>query len=225
MSGVNWKRRPAFLIDVGHRACCGADSNASGAWPPPMDAIRPGVEGTFVLSALREENSRRIREEKRVRYVIGIRASTEYRTGGRRLRELDFVRLVLAVRTLTGAGSTAHGYLSVPDERGASRARRWQRKYAAMDLVGVLLHRASAVGEGRLREERGRDAFERTGRAPALPAASSASLGDPDSEEAFRAAIREREPGVVEVPSDTPPPLGVRWDYSGTSSVATHTES
>lgn len=160
-----------------------------------------------------------------MRYVLGMTSSIDSRTGCRRFRELDFVRLVLAVRTLADAGATAHGYLMAPDGRVAPRVRSWQRKYAAVDLVSVLLHGALAAGQGRLRQEKGRDGLGSTTPAPSQPAESSRSLAEAASEEALRAAIRENEPGVMEVPSGTPSPFGVRWDYFGTRDAASVVEA
>ena len=82
-----------------------------------------------------------------MRYILGLKSSIDSRSGGCRIRELDFVRLVLAVRILSDAGSNAHGYVMLPDEQVASRVRGWQRRYSASDLVSVLLHSAATAGE------------------------------------------------------------------------------
>jgi len=152
-----------------------------------------------------------------LRYVFGMaKSSLDTRGGKGRNLELDFVRLVLAVRTMTADGSTAHGYLLVLDDRVASRVRSWQRKYAALDLVSVLVHTATVAEQESLCEEKRLNALAITTQKPTLPSASVASLGEAIAEKALRAAIHESEPGVVEAPPDTALPLGVRWDFFGT---------
>mgnify|MGYP003587783266 CR=1 FL=1 len=151
-----------------------------------------------------------------MRYVFGMAKSPlDLRGGKARSLELDFVRLVLAVRTETAAGNTAHGYLLVLDERVASRVRRWQERYEAEELVTVLRREASGEAMHRLREEKRRNALGIVPR-PAQPAASSvASLGERIGEEALRVALAELEPGVVELPPEVERPLGVKWDFYG----------
>jgi hypothetical protein len=152
-----------------------------------------------------------------MRYVLGMaKSSLDTRGGKGRNLELDFVRLVLAVRTMTADGSTAHGYLLVLDERVASPVRKWQRKYAAQDLVSILVHTATASEQDSLREEKRLNALAITTQTPSQPSASAASLGEAVAEKALRAAINESEPGVVEAPPDAALPLGVRWDFFGT---------
>lgn len=156
-----------------------------------------------------------------MRYVVGMVGSSPNSTGGKRRGvELDFVRLVLAVRTLHVGGSTAHGYLLAPDERVAARARSWQRKYAATDLVTIFRHDSSVEMEGCPREETRPDAPEMTWKALSLSLASSAPPGEMDAREALCRAIRGNEPGVTEASSATPAPFGVRWDYFGTRGVS-----
>ncbi len=142
-----------------------------------------------------------------MRYVLGlVTSSNDTRSG--ESPELDFVRLTLAARTMADAGCTAHGYLVALDERAAARARIWQRKYAARDLVTVLLQDAKAGEQVR----------------PHAVERSDAIAG-----EALRAAVREHEPGVVEAAPGVAVPFDVRWSYFGTlgddNALGEHEES
>lgn len=152
-----------------------------------------------------------------MRYVVGMVGSSPNSLGGKSCGvELDFVRLALAVRTLNVDGSTAHGYLLVPAERDVARARHWQRKYSALDLVTIFRHDSRVDMDGCPREEKRPDAPEVSWRALSLPSASSAPPGEMDAREALCCAIRGNEPGVVEAFPGTPAPFDVRWDYFGT---------
>ena len=154
-----------------------------------------------------------------MRYVFGMaKSSLDTRGGKGRSLELDFVRLVLAVRTEAAAGNTAHGYLLVLDERVAARARLWQQKYEAEQCVTVLTHEVTGALQKSLRGEKRRTAPAVTKPAAAPAAGSVASLGEALGERELRAAIREREPGVVECAPDVEPTLGIRWDFYGSRS-------
>lgn len=151
-----------------------------------------------------------------MRYVLGMaKSSLDTRGGKGRNLELDFVRLVLAVRTKIAEGAAAHGYLLVLAEGVAARACTWRTKYLAQDLVTVLFHEATVEEQERLHEEKRLNAQAITTNDYSLRSESAAPLGRVVGEKALLHAICEMEPGVVEAFADIEPPLGVRWDFFG----------
>lgn len=151
-----------------------------------------------------------------MRYVLGMaKSSLDTRGGKGRNLELDFVRLVLAVRTKIAGGADAHGYLMVLDERVKARACNWRQRYEAKDLVTVLVHDATVDEQEVLREEKRLNALAITTHSAASPSASVASFGEKIGEDALRTAIWQREGDVEENPLGIAAPLGVRWDFFG----------
>lgn len=149
-----------------------------------------------------------------MRYVLGMaKSSLDIRGGKGRNLELDFVRLVLAVRTRIAAGATAHGYLLVLDERVAARACGWREKYEAKDLVTVFVYAATASEHVSLLEEKRLNAVAISSLGSSLPSESAAPLGQKIAEKALRSAIEAKESNTSEPPAGLEWPLRVRWDY------------
>lgn len=151
-----------------------------------------------------------------MRYVLGMaKSSLDTRGGKGRNLELDFVRLVLAVRTRIATGATAHGYLLVLDERVAARACGWREKYEAKDLVTVFVYAATASEHASLLAEKRLNAAAITSPGSSLPSESAALVGQNIAENALRLAIEAKESVKPEAPAGFEWPLHVRWDYFG----------
>lgn len=151
-----------------------------------------------------------------MKYVLGMaKSSLDTRGGKGRNLELDFVRLVLAVRTCLARNIDARGYLLVLDDRVAGPAIRWREKYEAQDFVTILVYEPTVEERARLRDEKGRNAAGITPAGTALPTASSAPIGEELAERALRVAVRKREEKLNLAPEGVTPPLRVRWDLFG----------
>jgi hypothetical protein len=135
--------------------------------------------------------------------------------------ELDFLRLVYAVKELRRRGDDAQGYLLVADEKIERRVdKTWRDKYEAGDTVQVetapLTDTERAVLEQEVEENvagmvagtLGEDVGDR----------SSAVLGASLIEDELKRMIEGHEPGVQQCNDPAEFPFGIQWDYYGRSS-------
>ena len=132
--------------------------------------------------------------------------------------ELDFLRLVVAVRDLRSAGNEAQGYLLVLTNDIGGRVATWVSKYRAGDAVQILRSELSTDRLAQIRREvesniqgmaakfLGKDVAGR----------SDASFGAGLLETELREVIGKREHGVVQVCDPALLPFGIRWDLYGT---------
>ncbi len=116
--------------------------------------------------------------------------------------ELDYLRLLVAVRQLRQQGQDAAGYLLVMTSAIKRRAHAWASKYGANDEVQVVVATLTAR---RQRQSRGRPVRGR----------SDARKGGRLAERQLSAFIEKREPRVRRITDSKNLPLGIRWDYYG----------
>lgn len=154
-----------------------------------------------------------------MRYVLGMaKRHLDLRGAKAAKLELDFLRLLVAVRELRRSRHEAIGYLLVMTKAIKARTTSWVRKYRCQDEVQVLLGKLRSrqltaleteAASNRLGMVAGTQGLRVGGR-------SSAVVGAKLAERLLVAQIKEREPGVREITTRRDLPLMIRWDFCGT---------
>lgn len=130
--------------------------------------------------------------------------------------ELDFLRLVYAVKELRRKGECAQGYLLVTEEAICKRVKEWQIKYDAGDAVVV---EAACLTEEERRVIKEEAARNKAGMAAGtygedVDGRSDATFGGCLMERKLEEWIECQEPGV-QLCNTKDPPLRIHWDYYG----------
>ena len=153
-----------------------------------------------------------------MKHVLGMAKSHLNLKGAKREKlELDYLRLVYAVKDLRARGDDAQGYLVVLDENLASRLRRWGNSYEAQGCVTVVLAHLSEQVMDKVKDEK------RKNRAGMVAGATGARVGGRSSaafskatvEDVLKMKICELEPNVEAVDDKKKSPCGIRWDFYG----------
>ncbi|MGO9600584.1 MAG: hypothetical protein ACLP7Q_21590 [Isosphaeraceae bacterium] len=136
--------------------------------------------------------------------------------------ELDFLRLVYAVKALRKSGNEASGYILVMTPAIAQRVAAWQSKYQSGNSVLVGTAQLSQEQFGCIQAEvranidgmvAGTVGEDVAGRA-------DATVGGQMGEELLRQFIEAREQGVHRSLNEREFPFRIRWDYYGTHNSA-----
>ena len=153
-----------------------------------------------------------------MKYIIGMAKSPLDARGGKgRNLELDFLRLLLAVRHLGCDGNSAQGYLLVLTPELGRLAERWHEKYDAGPAVKILVGELDASTRSRLEAEK--QANARGSLPKSLDSQSGdsgdsvAGLGKKTGEDSLRAEILKLEPNARE--ANGVGPFRVNWDFFG----------
>lgn len=134
--------------------------------------------------------------------------------------ELDFLRLVYAVKELRRTSADAQGYLLVADEKIKRRVdNKWREKYKAGDTVQVCVARLMDTERAMLE----REVEENT--AGMVAGTLGEDVGDRSSavhgasliERELKRVIESHEPGVQQCDDPAESSFGIQWDYYGRS--------
>jgi hypothetical protein len=135
--------------------------------------------------------------------------------------ELDFLRLVYAVKELRRGGDDAQGYLLVADEKIKQCVdKRWRKKYRAGDTVRVCVAQLTDTERAVLEQE------VKKNRAGMVAGALGEDVGDRSSaargasliERELKRTIESHEPGVQQCDDPAESTIDIQWDYYGRSS-------
>ena len=131
--------------------------------------------------------------------------------------ELDYLRLIYAVREMRKQGDSAQGYLVVMTEEILNRVRQWEYKYQGKECVEVLSVSLPSRVRRTLENEKPRNlagmvAGSTGGKAGGR---SNADTGRNTGEAALTEIILRLEPSVQRVRDENRFPLGIRWDFYG----------
>ena len=153
-----------------------------------------------------------------MRHILGMVKSQLDLNGAKSQKlELDYLRLVYAVKEIKKRGDYALGYLAVLAPSILDRVKHWEAKYQAEGCVKVINIHLSSSDKSKLKEEKtsniagmvtgamGGEAGER----------SSANFGRKTGENALRKKIFESEQNVEEIMDKTEFPLRIQWDFYG----------
>ena len=131
--------------------------------------------------------------------------------------ELDYLRLVFAVKEMRRQGDSAQGYLAILTPEISGRVKQWEHKYRGRECVEVMTISLPGHVKNGLKQEKasnlagmvaGATGGESGGR-------SSADFGRETVEHALRRIILKSEPDVHQVIDENKYPFGIRWDFYG----------
>ena len=131
--------------------------------------------------------------------------------------ELDYLRLVYAVKEMRKQGENAQGYLVVMTDEMVSRVSQWEYKYQGKGHVEVI----SASLADRIRHKlENEKAANLAGMIEGLigdkaAGRSNAYIGREIGEGALTEIIQRLEPNIQRVWDENKFPLGIRWDFYG----------
>jgi len=155
-----------------------------------------------------------------MKHVLGMAKSHLDLKGAKRPKlELDFLRLVYAVKELRARGDQAKGYLLVMEKEIATRAESWIEKYQAGDAVVIEVAGLSPDEREALEAEKKSNIAGMVAGSlgSTVGNQSNAVLGKHLGEDALRNLIMSKEPGVQEMKDESAFPLRIRWDFYGWS--------
>jgi len=153
-----------------------------------------------------------------MKHVLGMAKSSLDLKGAKSQKlELDYLRLVYAVKELRKNGDNAHGYLIVLTPQISERVKQWEDKYSGKHCVEVIDASLSTGVKNRLKNEKANNlagiAAGVTG--GEVGGRSRANFGRDTGENVLRQTILELEPKVKLVKDESRFPCRVRWDFYG----------
>ena len=154
-----------------------------------------------------------------MKHILGMAKSFLDLKGSRSQKlELDYLRLVYAVKDLRNSGDSAQGYLVVLTPEIYKCVKRWENKYRSKDCVMVIDVSLPNPIKNSLKLEKennkaGMVAGVTGGKAGGL---SNAYLGRQTGEYALTDSILELEPKVKQIKDEYRFPCYIRWDFYGT---------
>ena len=155
----------------------------------------------------------------RIKHFFGMaKSSMDLRGGKGRNMELDFLRLVYAVKWHIERGSQAHGYLAVLDsKKNAQRIDVWKKKYHAESFVTCLNPPINSEQRAALKKEKDANALAVKAGMQGETASllSQATEGSKIGEQVLREEIKKAEPSVQEITDKGQMLFDIRWDYYG----------
>jgi hypothetical protein len=139
--------------------------------------------------------------------------------------ELDYLRLLVAVRQLRQQGQDAAGYLLVMTSAIKRRAHAWASKYCAKDEVQVVVATLTPRRQRQVQAEvrANRIGMVEGSRGRPVRGRSDARMGGRLAERQLSAFIEKREPHVRKITDSKDLPLGIQWDYYGIIDLANGT--
>jgi|GEM_PF-583853 len=160
---------------------------------------------------------------RRQLHVLGMAKSClDLRGANAPKLELDFLRLVSAIRDFEEIGEEAVGYLIVLDERVEARANSWRAKYGIGEKIVVQKADLHNIQFEALQEEKARHAIGMLQKYlfhEVEKELSVAELGKQLGESALSQKIETEHRGIAPLHTKLPRtelPLQVAWDYYGT---------
>ena len=156
-----------------------------------------------------------------VKHVIGMaKRFLDLRGAKAPKLELDYLRLLYAVKEIRREGNEAQGYLVVLTSQISAVASRWGKKYggegAVITWVPPLSQKEKGMIEAEVKSNIEGMLIGSTGLG--TEGRSSAALGASIAERYLVTFIEEREPGVYRETRESLFPFRVRWDYYGKKS-------
>lgn len=153
-----------------------------------------------------------------MKHILGIAKSHLDLKGAKAPKlELDYLRLIYAVKEIRKQGDSAQGYLVVMTDGILTRVRQWEYKYQGNACVKVLSVSLPSRVRCTLESEKTRNLAGMVAGATGGKASgrSSADTGRNIGEAALIEVILGLEPSVRRVRDENRFPLGIRWDFYG----------
>ncbi len=153
-----------------------------------------------------------------MRYILGMAKRALDLNGAKRQKlELDYLRLVYAVKELRRQGKGAQGYLVVLTNEIYNTTSTWNEKYQANDTVKVLV---ASITEQERRDIENEINLNISGMLAGTAGEdtkgqSSAERGGAIGEHYLNELIKQYEPGVAKGINEKGFPFTISWDYLG----------
>ncbi len=131
--------------------------------------------------------------------------------------ELDYLRLVYAIKELRKQADVAQGYLVLMTDRIFNQVKQWEYKYQGKELVKLKIASLSDQAKRTLENEKARNTAGMIAGTSGGNAGSrsNASNGRYIGEVALSHIIVQLEPNVQRIKDESKFPLGIRWDFYG----------
>ena len=132
--------------------------------------------------------------------------------------ELDYLRLVYAVKEIRKQADNAQGYLVVMHDTILKRVMQWEYKYQGNKSVPLEIASLSEKMKRTLENEKAHNTEGMVAGASGGDAdgRSNADKGQDIGEAALLHIITQREPNVQRINDESKFPLSIRWDFYGT---------
>lgn len=153
-----------------------------------------------------------------MRHILGMTKSFLDLKGAKSSKlELDYLRLVYAVKEIRKRGDSAHGYLVVLTPQILDRVNQWEDKYRGNKCVEVINASLPSLIKDSLKQEK---ASNLAGMVAGVTGGkvggrSNANFGRETGEDALKRTILMLEPNVEQVKDENKFPCGIRWDFYG----------
>jgi len=131
--------------------------------------------------------------------------------------ELDYLRLIYAVKEIREKGGNAQGYLVVMTEEIFNRVKQWEYKYQGKECVELLVATLPNHVRRILENEKTRnlDGMIAGATGEKVGDRSNADKGRNIGETTLMEIILRLEPNVQQLKDENRFPLGIRWDFYG----------
>jgi hypothetical protein len=153
-----------------------------------------------------------------MKHVLGMAKSFLDLKGAKSQKlELDYLRLVYAVKDLRNGSDNAQGYLVVLTPQISEHVKQWESKYRGMDFVKIIDVSLPSCVKNRLKQEKTSNLAGMAASVTGVEAGgrSSADFGRHTGENNLRKILLGLEPRVREVKDENRFPCCVRWDFYG----------
>ena len=153
-----------------------------------------------------------------MKHILGMSKSSLDLKGAKGSKlELDFLRLVYAVKEIRRQGENAQGYLIVLTPRIAESAKDWEHKYKCENCVKIIDMPLSNDAKDRLIKEKKRNIAGMVAGATGgkTLGRSSANIGRETGENGLKQMILMLEPKAKQIKDESAFPFGARWDFYG----------
>jgi hypothetical protein len=154
-----------------------------------------------------------------MKHILGMAKSFMDLKGAKSQKlELDYLRLVYAVKDLAENGEKAKGYFVVLTPQIEASAKNWEYKYRgqnSVDIISVSL--PNSVNKRLKQEKRNNISGMLAGSIGQNVAGRSiANFGKQTGENTLKEKILGLEPRVKQIKDENKFPCCVRWDFYGT---------
>lgn len=153
-----------------------------------------------------------------MKHILGLAKSNLDLKGSKGPKvELDYLRLVYAVKEMKKQGDNAQGYLVIMTDDMLNRVSQWEHKYRGRGDVEVISASLAGRIRHRLENEKATTLVATIESLVGDKAAgrSNTNIGRDIGEDALNETILRLEPNVQRVRDENRFPLGIRWDFYG----------
>ena len=153
-----------------------------------------------------------------LKHILGMAKSNLDLKGTKAQKlELDYLRLVFAVKEMRKQGNNAQGYFIVMTDEVLRRVSQWEHKYLGKGHVEVIKVSLTDHIRSKIENEK---AIHVVGMMESLVGGkttgqSNANIGRAIGEDALVETIQRFEANVQRVRDENRFPLGIRWDFYG----------